>query len=396
MSKYDFDIIHDRHGTSSLKYDFAMVRKGRDDLLPLWVADMDFRLPDEILDDITARTGHGIFGYTDPDKKYYKAVQSWYSRRQGFEIEDDWITLAPGIVYSIACAVRAFTKPGETVLIQQPVYYPFMEVIQLNRRELVNNQLICRNGHYEIDFDDFERKIIENDVRLFILCSPHNPVGRVWSKEELLTMAEICAAHGVFIYSDEIHSDFVYPGHRHTSFITLGDKYTQKLILGTSPSKSFNIAGLQIANIIIPDRETRSKYRLENAAAGYSQGNTLGIFAAASAYTRGEEWFEELLIYLKGNLDYVRSFIRDNIPEVRLIEPEGTYLIWLEFSALTEDPADLERLIVEEALLWTDSGIIFGRETALFERINIACPRSVLEQALHQLYNAIRKRRVGL
>ena len=392
MGKYNFDTIIDRRGTSCLKHDFGIARKGRDDLLPLWVADMDFALPDEILDDIAARARHGIFGYTDPDDKYVEAVKGWYRNRFGFEIGDDWITVEPGIVYSIACAVRAFTEPGDAVIIQEPVYYPFMETIKLNKRKLVNNQLVYKDGHYEIDFDDFEKKIVENDVKLFILCSPHNPVGRVWTKEELTRLGDICTEHDVFIFADEIHSDFVYSGHKHTSFITLGDKYTKKFILGTSPSKTFNMAGLQVANIIIPDPETRRLYRLENDAAGYSQGNTLGMVATESVYTKGEEWLDELLEYLEGNVSYIREFVKDKLPKVKLIEPEGTYLVWLDFSGYTDNYKELEKLIVDEAKLWLDPGIIFGRETALFERINIASPRSVIEQAMNQLYEAIKRR----
>ena len=299
MGKYNFDTIIDRRGTSCLKHDFGIARKGRDDLLSLWVADMDFKLPDEILDDIVERTRHGIFGYTEPDDKYVEAVKGWYKKRFGFEIKEEWITVEPGIVYSIACAIRAFTKPGEAVIIQQPVYYPFMGTILANDRKLVNNQLIYKDGHYEIDFDDFEKKIVENDVKLFILCSPHNPVGRVWTKEELTRLGDICVSHGVYIFSDEIHSDFVYKGFKHTSFIKLGDKYTDKLVLGTSPSKTFNIAGLQIANIIIPNSETKKLYDHENDASGYSQGNVLGMTAASSVYAKGEEWLDELLEYLE-------------------------------------------------------------------------------------------------
>lgn len=393
MGRYDFDTIYDRRGTASLKYDFGIPRKGRNDLLPLWVADMDFRLPDEILDEIVNRTSHGIFGYTDPDEKYFDALRLWYGKRHGIEFENGWVTVEPGVVYSIACTIRAFTKPGDAVLIQQPVYYPFMETIELNNRKLVNNQLVYKDGRYEIDFDDFERKIIENDVKLFILCSPHNPVGRVWTKEELIRLGDICLARDVYIFADEIHSDFVYKGHKHTSFLTLGDKYREKIILGTSPSKTFNLAGLQVANIIIPDDALRKRYRIENDAAGYSQGNTLGMIATQAAYTKGGQWLDELLEYLQGNVSYIREFVRDKLPEIRLVEPEGTYLVWLDFSGYTDNYRELKKLIEDEAKLWLDPGIIFGSRTALFERINIASPLSVIEQAMNQLYEAVQRRK---
>lgn len=391
--KYDFDTVINRRGTSCLKYDFGMARKGRDDLLPLWVADMDFALPDEILDNIVSRTRHGVFGYTDPDEAYFEAVRGWYQRRHGFTIKDEWITIAPGVVYAIACAIKAFTKPDDAVIIQQPVYYPFAETIRQNGRKVVNNQLVYCDGSYSIDFDDFEKKIVENDVKLFILCSPHNPVGRVWTKNELVRLGDICVNHGVYIFADEIHSDFVYPGHKHTSFMTLGDKYTEKLIIGTSPSKTFNIAGLQVANVIIPDDDTAKRYRYENFASGYSQGNTLGLEATKSVYTKGEVWLNELLDYLWQNISYVRDFVRDNLPGVKFIEPEGTYLVWLDFSQYTDSHKDLEKLIVDEAKLWLDPGIIFGRETALFERINIACPRTLIRQAMEQLFEAVKRRK---
>lgn len=392
MSKYDFDKVTDRRGTSSLKYDFGMERRRRDDLLPLWVADMDFKLPDEILDDIKARVDHGIFGYTDPKEDYQKAVSNWYSKRHGFEVEEDWNTVVPGIVYAIAIAVRAFTQPGESVIIQEPVYYPFRETIELNKRKVVNNQLVYKDGHYEIDFEDFEKKVVEENVKLFLLCSPHNPAGRVWTKEELIKLGDICIRNNVTIFADEIHSDFVFKGYEHTPFITLGEKYTKNLILGTSPSKTFNIAGLQIANIIIPNESVRYKFRNENDAGGYSQCNAIGLTATKSCYEKGGEWVDELIAYLEGNLDYIRSFIKEKLPKVKLIEPEGTYLIWLDFADAFDNYRDLRKFIEDEAKLWLDGGVIFGRETALFERINIASPRSIIEQAMEQLYAAYSRR----
>ena len=389
MGKYNFDQFHNRRNTDSIKWDFGMKRKGRDDLLPLWVADMDFRLPDEVIADIVKRAEHGIFGYTDPGEGYYKPVKDWYEKRHGFRAESDWITVVPGVVYSIALTIRAFTQPGDAVLIQQPVYYPFHGTIVENGRKVVNNQLIYKDGRYEIDFEDFERKIVEEKVKLFLLCSPHNPVGRVWSRQELQRMADICKAHEVYVFADEIHSDFVYKGHEHVSFLTLGTEYHERLIVGTSASKTFNLAGLQVANIFIPNKEVRDRFRKENSATGYSQPNVLGMVATKSVYEKGEEWLEELIDYLQGNLDYVRDFLKDNLPKVKLVEPEGTYLIWIDFSEVTKDHKELEKIIVDKAKLWLDPGIIFGRDTALFERINIACTRATLVQAIEQLREAL-------
>jgi cystathionine beta-lyase len=389
MGKYDFDTFIDRRGTSCIKWDFGMERKGRDDLLPLWVADMDFKLPDEITEDIVKRASQGIFGYTDPKSDYYDAVKRWFRKRHGFETESEWITITHGVVYAIVLAIRAFTEPGDAVIIQQPVYYPFAESVRVNNRKLVNNQLVYRDGRYEIDFEDFEKKIIENEVKLFLLCSPHNPVGRVWTRDELTELADICKRHGVYVFADEIHSDFIYSSFAHTSYMTLGEEYRDRLILGTSPSKTFNMAGLQVANIIIPDSAVREKFRHENMITGYSQCNAIGLEATKSVYTKGDIWVDELVEYLEGNLGYVRDFLKENLPQVKLVEPEGTYLIWLDFTEVTDDHKVLEDLIVDKAHLWLDPGIIFGRETALFERINIACPRTILEKAMEQLRDAV-------
>ena len=389
MGQYDFDTYIDRRGTSCIKWDFGMERKGRDDLLPLWVADMDFKLPDEIVSDITNRASQGVFGYTDPKADYFDAVNGWFERRHGFKVDHDWITITHGVVYGIVLAIRAFTEPGEAVMIQQPVYYPFAESVRVNKRKLVNNQLVYKDGKYEIDFDDFEKKIVEEKVKLFLLCSPHNPVGRVWSRDELIRIADICKRHDVYVFADEIHSDFIYSSFAHTSYMTLGDGYRDKLILGTSPSKTFNMAGLQVANIIIPNKDVREKFRYENMITGYSQCNAVGLEATKSVYTKGDKWVDELIEYLEGNLSFVRDFLKEKLPKVKLVEPEGTYLIWLDFSKITDSHKELEDLIVDKAHLWLDPGIIFGRETSLFERINIACPRSILKQAMEQLYEAI-------
>ena len=296
MGKYNFDRSIDRKNTSCLKYDFGMQRKGRTDLLPMWVADMDFALPEEILADFHKRIDHGIFGYTDPDAEYYAALDRWFSVHHGYHIQPEWVTLGCGVVYGLATGVKAFTEPGDAVLIQQPVYYPFREVIEDNGRKFVNNQLHYENGKYTIDFADFEQKIVDNNVKVFLLCSPHNPAGRVWSEEELTRMGDICLKHDVIIMDDEIHCDFVYAPHHFTGFLTLDEKYRKNLVLYNSPSKTFNVAGLQPANIIIPDEELRKRYRKANAAAGYSQGSIMGQVAVKSCYTKGDTWVKVLFL----------------------------------------------------------------------------------------------------
>ena len=387
--KYDFDAMVDRHGTSCLKYDFGMKRKGRDDLLPLWVADMDFKLPDEILADLRKRVDHGIFGYTDPDAEYYAALDRWFSIHHGYHVDPATVTVGCGVVYGLATGVKAFSEPGDAIIIQQPVYYPFREVIEDNGRKFINNQLHYENGKYSIDFEDFEKKIIDNKVKVFILCNPHNPVGRVWKQEELEKLGDICLKHDVVIMDDEIHCDFTYPGHKTTSFMTLDSKYRKNLVVYTSPSKTFNVAGLQPANIIIPDEGLRTKYRKANAAAGYSQGNVMGMTAVKAVYTKGDEWVKELLEYITANMEYVRDFVKNNFPKAHFVEPEGTYLLWIDFSGYGFTDEELEHIMVDEAKLWLDSGKIFGPATAQFERFNIACPRATVQKAFTQLKAAM-------
>ena len=289
-------------------------------------------------------------------------------------------------------AIRAFTEEGDAVLLQQPVYYPFSETILDNHRKLVNNPLKLENGHYEIDFNDFERKIAENHVKLFLLCSPHNPVGRVWKEWELRKLGEICLRYGVLVVSDEIHADFTYGNNKHLVFASLSPEIADITITCTAPSKTFNLAGLQTSNIFISNRERKHKFKAQIAAAGYSQLNTMGLAACQAAYEGGEEWLEQLKVYLKGNLDFTREFLKARLPEIKLIEPEGTYLIWLDFRTLGLTEEELEDLIVNRARLWLDSGAIFGKDGEGFERINIACPRATLERALTQLELAIKEK----
>ena len=391
MGKYNFDEVIDRHGTDCLKYDFGMKRKGRDDLLPLWVADMDFRLPDEILDEFHKRIDHGIFGYTDPLDEYFAAMNHWFSTRYGYTIEPEWVTLGAGIVYALGTSVRAFTEEGDAMMVMQPVYYPFSEVIKNDGRRLVNCQLRYENNHYSIDFEKMERMILEEGVKALIFCNPHNPVGRVWTREELERIAEICLKYNVTCMVDEMHCDFIFPGHTFTSCMNLDEKYRQILALYSSPGKTFNVAGLQPANIIISNEELRKKYQWANTQAAYSQGSLMGQLAVKVCYTKGAEWVDELVQYIYENVQYMSKFVKENFPKAKMVEPEGTYLVWVDFSGYGFSNEELEHLMLEEAKLWLDSGIIFGPETAQFERFNVACPRATVEQALTQLKDALDK-----
>lgn len=386
---FNFDKITDRKGTNCIKYDFAIERGMPENVLPLWVADMDFPTVPEVIEDLKKAVSNGIFGYSEAKSEYFKALSEWYEKYFDWKLKPNWLVKTPGVVFGIAMAVKAFTNEGDSVIIQQPVYYPFKETIEDNNRVVVNNSLKNVNGHYEIDFEDFERKVKENNVKLFILCSPHNPVGRVWKKWELEKLGDICVENNVTVVSDEIHSDFVYPGNKHTAFANIKEEFQNITVTCTAPSKTFNLAGLQVSNIIIPNDKLRKKFRKQISAAGYSQVNALGLVACESAYRNGRQWLDSLKEYLIENINFVRDYLEENIPSIKLIEPEGTYLIWLDFCELGLENEELEDLIINKSGLWLDSGAIFGEDGKGYQRINIACPRKTLEQALNQLKSGI-------
>lgn len=391
LEKINFNIVVNRKNTNCLKYDFA-VRRGRpENVLPLWVADMDFKVAPEITQAIEKRVAHGIFGYSEVKEEYFEAVSAWMEQKHGWHVKEDWLVKTPGVVFALAMAVQAFTEPGDAVIIQQPVYYPFSEVIADNGRRIVDNTLeLKEGGKYHINFEDFEQKVKENHVKLFLLCSPHNPVGRVWTKEELKKIAAICRKYDVIVVSDEIHEDFVFNG-KHQVFADLSEDAKNRTITCTAPSKTFNLAGLQVSNIWIANPELREKFKKQIAAAGYSQLNTLGLTACEAAYRYGGEWHAELLGYLKSNLNFLREFLQTRLPEVKLIEPEGTYLVWLDFGSLGLTEEQREELLTKKAGIWLDSGAIFGAAGEGFERINIACPRSILKDALERIERAVRQ-----
>ena len=380
---YNFDNIIDRRNTNSLKYDFIIEKGKPEGVLPMWVADMDFPAPPEVLADLQRIVSHGIFGYTVPKDDYYKAVAEWFASRYGYQTSRHDIIKAPGVVFALAQAVRAFTEPGWPVMIQTPVYYPFYEIIRNNRRTLVTNPLTYSNGAYSIDYDDFESKIKDFGVKLFILCNPHNPVGRVWMRTELERLNDICLKYGVIVISDEIHCDFVWPGYTHTCFGVLNED----AVIATAPSKTFNLPGLQIANIFIKNKELRRMLKDEINRSGYSQSNTLGLAACQSSYEKGGPWLEELKTYIIGNIRVTREFLTKRLPKIKLIETEGTYLLWLDFSAYGLTQVELDRRVTENAKLWFDGGTMFGENGAGFQRINVACPKDVLINALCRLEN---------
>jgi len=388
---YDFNEMIERKGTNSLKYDFTAERCKPEDVVPLWVADMDFRTPPAVTEALIKACEHGIFGYTEVKLPYFQTVHDWYLKHFGWDTQASWLVKTPGVVYAICTSIRAFTDPGESVLIQRPVYYPFTESILDNGRNLINNPLVLKNGRYTVDIEDFESKIIENNVKLFVLCNSHNPVGRVWTKEELAAMGDICLKHKVMVVSDEIHADFIYPGHHHTVFAAIKPEYRDITVTCTAPSKTFNLAGLQVSNIFISSRDKRRAFRKELYSTGYCQLNTLGLAACEAAYKNAYPWLDELRAYLAGNLDFVRTFLNDEIPQIKLVEPEGTYLVWLDCRTMGMSDNELDDFIVNEAKLWLDKGSMFGPEGEGFQRINIACPRATLEKAFGQLKCAVER-----
>lgn len=381
----NFDEIIDRRGTDCLKYDFAVKRGKPADVLPLWVADMDFKTSSYIEDALIARSRQGIFGYTESTEDYFEALAGWMKRHHNWEIREEWLIKTPGVVFALAMAVKAFTNPGDRVIIQQPVYYPFSQVIQDNGREIVSSDLILgEDNRYHIDFEDFERTIVENQVKLFLLCSPHNPSGRVFTKEELTRLGEICIRHGVLVVADEIHNDFVFEGEHHV-FASIKPEFADICTVCTSPSKTFNLASMLISNIFVPNPELRARFQKQVDAAGMSQLSALGLEATKAAYLYGDEWYQAVCAYIKDNIRFIGDYVSGQMPGVRLVNGEGTYLVWLDFRGTGIAPEELERRIVYDARLWLDSGTIFGKQGAGFERINAAAPRSVIEECLRRL-----------
>ncbi|MBD5561054.1 MAG: pyridoxal phosphate-dependent aminotransferase [Clostridia bacterium] len=380
-----FDRIIPRRSTKSLKWDKARERGVPEEALPMWVADMDFETSSYVEDALAARARHGIYGYSEPLGEYFPAVSGWMQRRHGWKPEEEWLVRTPGVVFALAMAVRAYTESGDAVLIQQPVYYPFSEVIRDNGRRIVSSDLrLGADGRYEMDMDDLEQKIRSEHVRLMLLCSPHNPVGRVWSAEELKAVGRICKRHGVTVVSDEIHSDLVFSG-KHRIFTDVDPGFTDFSLVLTSPSKTFNLAGLLLSNIFIPSRDLRRRFRREVEAAGISQLSPFGLDACEAAYTKGEQWYAAMMDYVRGNIRFAREFTEQQLPGIRLMPHEGTYLLWLDCRDLGLDSSELDRRILHEAGLWLDSGRIFGPAGEGFQRLNAACPRPVLQEAFARL-----------
>lgn len=386
---YDFDTIISRKNTQCSKFDSYKNVNAPDDVIPMWIADMDFKTLDEVNEAIKQYADHGIYGYMYPNQQYYQAVDNWFSTYFNFPIKADEIVHCPGIVFAFNIAIQAFTQENDGVLIQSPVYHPFANSIKQNKRKLITNPLINNNGKYSIDFNDFEQKIIDNQVKLFILCSPHNPVGRVWDLDELTKMGDICLKHGVIVVSDEIHCDFTYH-KKHHCFASIKPEFAQNCITCFAPSKTFNIAGLQCSNIVIKNPNLHKTFCQHKGSCGYSDLNTFAVIAATAAYTHGRQWLDELLAYVEQNYLFLRQYLSENMPQIKLTELEGTYLAWLDFNGLDFAKAginkqDLHQLLLQDAKVWLNNGNIFGSNGDGFMRMNLACPRQVLVKALQQI-----------
>lgn len=387
LMKYDLDRIIERKGTSSVKWEFIKGGKANH-LLPLWVADMDFECAEPIKAALHSRVDREIFGYTVPMDDYYDAVTGWFRRRFQWEIDKEDIVIAPGVVPALGFLIRAFTREGDGVIIQRPVYYPFSTMIENNNRKIVNNSLIYKDGKYYIDFEDLEKKAKKPKNKVLLLCSPHNPVGRVWTEGELIKIAEICLKYNVIIVADEVHCDLIREDVEFIPMAKLIDN--ERIISCTAPSKTFNLAGLKTANIIAKKGIAQNKLRKEIfELTGLFGVNSLSISAIEAAYKEGEDWLNQVNKYIDDNLRFVAEFVKENFPKASLIPAEGTYFAWIDFNAYGISHNELEKLMLEKAEVALNEGYIFGEEGKGFERINVACPRSILEDCLNRMKEAI-------
>ena len=376
--KYDFDRPVSRRGTDSYKWDSAE----SEGVLPMWVADMDFRTASAITDALRRRVEHGIFGYTRVPDSYYEAVSSWFSRRHGWAIDRDWIVYTSGVVPAISAVIKALTVPGDKVLVQTPVYNCFFSSIRNNGCEMVSSPLVFADNTYTIDYEDLEHKAADPKVKVMLLCNPHNPAGRVWKREELAHIGEICIRRGITVVSDEIHCELVFPEHRYTPFASISEDFLRHSVTCISPSKAFNIAGLQIANIVCADADRRARIDRAINDNEVCDVNPFGVIATQAAYNEGEEWLDQLIDYLHANYLYMRDFCREHLPEFPVAALEGTYLVWMDCRKLGMSSEELERRLVSEARLWLNAGTMYGAEGEGFMRWNIACPRNTLTEGL--------------
>ena len=382
--KYNFDTTVNRKNTNCFKHDALKQIFHTDDLLPLWVADMDFEAPDFINKAIIKRAEHPVYGYTFYSNSFYDSFINWAQKRHNYNIDASWIQMTPGVVTGISVAVMALTEPGDKIIIQPPVYTPFFQVVKENNRELVLNNLNEKDGHYTMDFEALEESIDEK-TKMIIICNPHNPIGRVWTREELEKLVAICEKHNLLIIADEIHADIVYKPNEYTPILNISDYAKNNTIAFTAPSKTFNIAGLATSVAITPNKELRKKFKAMTSVLHFDGGNVFGTVAFEAAYTHGEEWAEQLLDYLKGNCEFAISYFAEHLPKLKITKPEGTYLLWLDFSALDIDDEELRRVLIEEAKVGLNHGSSFGANGKKHMRLNIGSPRAIIEEGVKRI-----------
>ncbi len=385
---YNFDELIDRHNTDSVKVERCKSLFGTENILPLWVADMDFRTPDFILKAIQQRLEHPILGYSMTPKNFYPLLIKWIKEHHNWDLKREWIGFLPGIVPGLSFTVQCFTEPGDEIIVQPPVYYPFFHVVQKNHRKLVYNQLNEVNAKYEMNFEDLESKITSK-TKMLILCNPHNPGGRVWSAETLKRLDEICSKHNILIISDEIHADMVLPGSTHTPYATVSDSATQSSVTFMAPSKVFNMPGLISSSYIIPNAGLREKFVEFLEASEMGGGNVLAYAATVAAYENGEEWRTQMLDYVQGNINYIADFLKNNIPQINPMIPEASFLVWLDCKKMGMETDDLFNFFSQKAGLGLNKGTVFGPGGEYHLRLNVACPRSILVQAMKQLKETI-------
>lgn len=385
MKTYNFDEIIPRHGSDSYKWDSTT----NQDVLPMWVADMDFRTAPPIIEELQQRVSHGIFGYTRVPDAYYNAVTNWFSRKHNWQIDKNWMIYTSGVVPAISAIIKALTKTEDKVIVQTPVYNCFFSSIRNNGCEILCNRLIYEHNTYRIDYEDLEQKASDPKARILLLCNPHNPAGRVWTINELKRIGEICIRHGIIVVSDEIHCELVYPGHRYIPFASISEDFLHQSVTCLSPSKSFNIAGLQIANIISFDENWRKKIDKAININEVCDVNPFGVRATIAAYNKGEEWLQQLISYLKANYGCFKDFCDKNLTDFPIAKLEGTYLVWMDCRKLDIPSEELERQLIKEAKLWLNAGTMYGQDGEGFMRWNIACPRTRMLEGLERFYKFI-------
>ncbi len=385
----NFEDKINRKNTNSIKWDGHEKFNIHPDSIPLWVADMDFKTLPEITQELNKQVEFGVYGYAFEPDSYYDSVIGWMKRRHQWNIQKEWILTTPGVVSGVNACILAFTKENDSILIQEPVYHPFKNSIKYNKRIPIVNELVRSNTHYSIDFTDFENKIVENNVKLFILCSPHNPVGRVWLKEELIRMADICHKHNVIIVSDEIHMDFVFKGHEHHVLVNLKPEYQEFVITLVAPSKSFNLAAFKVSQLITANLDYKKRIEHEYERLGFHGHNTFGLLACEVAYRSGDQFMDDVVEYIYQNILFIKDYISKHISQIKVMDIEGTYLLWLDMSALQLEQSELMEFLNQKAHLWFNDGSIFGASGKGYVRMNCATQREILKQALEQLKNAI-------